>query len=100
MYSLTPTPTFKRDVKRLAKKHWPLDDLKTAINLLVTGTNAETLRSRYADHALSSSSDWRGYRELHVNGPKGDWLLIYKVEQQNLLLTLVRTGSHKDLLGR
>ena len=46
MYSLTPTPTFKRDVKRLAKKHWPLDDLKTAINLLVTGTNAETLRSR------------------------------------------------------
>ena len=90
MYSLVPTPTFKRDLKRLSKKHWPMDELKTAVNLLAAGTNAELLSKKYADHALSSSSEWKGYRELYVDGPRGDWLLIYKIEQQDLILTLVR----------
>ncbi|EPC94603.1 mRNA interferase YafQ, partial [Lacticaseibacillus paracasei subsp. paracasei CNCM I-4648] len=76
MYSLVPTPTFKRDLKRLSKKHWPMDELKTAVNLLAAGTNAELLSKKYADHALSSSSEWKGYRELYVDGPRGDWLLI------------------------
>lgn len=98
MYSLVPTPTFKRDLKRLSKKHWPMDELKTAVNLLAAGTNAELLSKKYADHALSSSSEWKGYRELHVDGPRGDWLLIYKIKQQDLILTLVRTGSHHNLL--
>lgn len=100
MYSLVPTPTFKRDLKRLSKKHWPMDELKTAVNLLAAGTNAELLSKKYADHALSSSSEWKGYRELYVDGPRGDWLLIYKIKQQDLILTLVRTGSHHNLLGK
>ncbi len=55
MYSLDPTPTFKRDIKRLSQKHWPV------VNLLAAGTSAETLSKKYADHALSSSSSWKGY---------------------------------------
>lgn len=43
MYSLVPTPTFKRDLKHLSKKHWPVDELKTAVNFLATETNAELL---------------------------------------------------------
>ncbi|MFT8407085.1 MAG: type II toxin-antitoxin system YafQ family toxin [Liquorilactobacillus nagelii] len=100
MYSLVPTPTFKRDIKRLSQKHWPVDELKPVVNLLAAGTSVETLSKKYADHALASSSSWKGYRELHVDGPRGDWLLIYKIEQQELILTLVRTGSHKDFLGK
>ncbi len=46
MYSLVPTPTFKRDLKRLSKKHWPMDELKTAVNLLAAGTNAELLKAK------------------------------------------------------
>ncbi|HAY54015.1 type II toxin-antitoxin system YafQ family toxin [Schleiferilactobacillus harbinensis] len=98
MYSLVPTPTFKRDLKQLAKKHWPMGELKTVISLLAAGTNVELLVTKYADHLLSSSSTWKGYRELHVDGPSGNWLLIYKLEKQDLVL--VRTGSHKALLGK
>ena len=100
MYSLVPTPTFERDLKRLAKKHWPFANLKRIVELLAEGTNSELLRTKYADHALSSSSAWRGFRELHIDGANGDWLLIYKIEQKDLILTLVRTGSHKSLLGK
>lgn len=41
-----------------------------AVKLLDAGTNNEILRKKYADHALSSSSTWKGYRELHVGGPR------------------------------
>ncbi|MCT3173613.1 type II toxin-antitoxin system mRNA interferase toxin, RelE/StbE family [Lacticaseibacillus rhamnosus] len=49
---------------------------------------------------MSSSSAWRGFRELHIDGVNGDWLLIYKIEPKDLILTLVKTGSHKSLLGK
>lgn len=100
MYSLIPTPTFKRDLKRLSKKHWPINELKEVVNFLATRTNTDLLSKKYADHALSSSSTWKGYRELHVDGPQRDWLLIYKIDHPNLVLYLIRTGSHKRLLGK
>lgn len=52
----------------------------------------ELLSTKYKDHALKGN--WKGYRELHI---EGDWLLIYKVDREELLLVLTRTGSH-DLL--
>ena len=38
--------------------------------------------------------NWKGYREIHI---EGDWLVIYRVEKQELQLVLTRTGSHDDL---
>ena len=29
-----------------------------------------------------------------------DWLLIYRIEDDVLVLTLTRTGSHSDLFGK
>lgn len=52
MYSLIPTPTFKRDLKRLSKKHWPINELKEVVNFLATRTNTDLLSKRYADHAF------------------------------------------------
>jgi mRNA interferase YafQ len=46
---------------------------------------------------LSSSSEWRGYRELHITP---DWLLIYRIVKKDLILVLVRTGSHKKLISK
>ena len=43
------------------------------------------------------SAQKRGYadfRECHI---KPDWLLIYRIDNEDLLLFLFRTGSHSDL---
>lgn len=85
------TPTFKRDFKRYKKKHFKMEKLNDVIHLLVK-RETEILRTQYKDHALKGK--WQGYRELHI---EDDWLLIYKIDNNNLILTLFRTGSHDDL---
>ena len=52
----------------------------------------QLLSTKYRDHQLTGS--WKGYREIHI---EGDWLVIYRVEKQELQLVLTRTGSHDDL---
>lgn len=100
MYKLTPLPTFRLDVKRLIKKHYPIDDLKQVVDLLSEGNHQDELRTDYADHALAGNSAWRGHRELHINkNYNNEWLLIYRIDNSELVLELVRTGSHKSLLG-
>ena len=54
--------------------------------------NKQLLRTKYRDHPLTEN--WKGYREIHI---EGDWLVIYRVEKQELQLVLTRTGSHDDL---
>lgn len=85
------TPTFKRDFKRYKKKHYDMSKLKRVIQLIID-KETEILRTQYKDHLLKGQ--WHGYRELHI---ENDWLLIYKVDNDNLILTLFRTSSHDDL---
>ena len=44
------------------------------------------------DHPLTG--DWKGFRECHITP---DWLLVYKLEDDILVLTLTRIGTHSDL---
>lgn len=85
------TSQFKRDAKVLFRKHYKPEKLAQAVETLML-EDRELLSTKYKDHALKGS--WKGYRELHI---EGDWLLIYKVDREELLLVLTRTGSH-DLL--
>ena len=39
-------------------------------------------------------NNWKGYREIHI---EADWLLIYRIERNELQLVLTRTGSHDQL---
>lgn len=55
----------------------------------------EQLPEQFKDHALSGN--WGGHRECHI---QPDWLLIYRVENDLLVLTLTRTGTHSDLFGK
>ena len=55
----------------------------------------ETLSEKHKDHALTGN--WIGHRECHV---LPDWLLIYRIEDDVLVLTLTRTGTHIDLFGK
>jgi len=50
------------------------------------------LPEKYKDHALVGN--WKGFRECNV---MPDWLLIYKIDADVLILTLQRTGTHSDL---
>ncbi|HFD1766185.1 TPA: type II toxin-antitoxin system YafQ family toxin [Enterococcus hirae] len=92
MLTIEFTSSFKRDYKRMMKKHYNETEFREVINLLVN-QEQEVLRTKYKDHALQGN--WKGFRELHV---QSDWLLIYKIDGKKLILTLVRTGSHDKIL--
>ena len=89
--SVFRTTQFKKDFRVLLKKHYSPDKLKQAIDALMA-QNKQLLSTKYRDHPLTGN--WKGYREIHI---EGDWLVIYRVEKQELQLVLTRTGSHDDL---
>lgn len=89
MYSIRPTTKFQKDLKRIKKRGYDISLLKEIITKLATG---EPLPDRVRDHPLSG--DYIGCRECHITP---DWLLIYEVDGNELILYLTRTGSHSDL---
>ncbi|MBM6675804.1 type II toxin-antitoxin system YafQ family toxin [Olsenella uli] len=89
--SILRTPRFKRDYKALVKKHYNMSLFEAAVRTLVA-QDADVLITRYRDHALKG--EWGGYRELHISG---DWLLVYRINEDELQLVLTRTGSHDEL---
>lgn len=82
---------FKKDLRLLAKRGY---DMKKINNVITMLAEEKPLPARYQDHALRGS--WVGYRECHI---LPDWLLIYSVNNNILLLTIVRSGTHADLFG-
>lgn len=81
--------TFKRDFKRIIKRGLNPQLLEEVITLLA---EEQKLPPKYKDHALSGV--YSGYRECHI---QPDWLLIYKIKADVLVLLLTRTGTHSDL---
>ena len=90
MYTLKFTNQFKKDYKLMIKRG---KDIALLDNVIKKIQNGEKLDAKYHDHALTGT--YRGFRECHI---QPDWLLIYFIENQIVTLTLVRTGSHSDLL--
>ena len=90
-YQIRITKKFKKSVKRATKRAKRIQKLKDIVEMLAKG---EELSSAYKDHALTGN--WIGHRELHI---EPNWLLIYKIEENILILELVDTGSHADLFG-
>jgi mRNA interferase YafQ len=78
---------FKRDFKRILKQGKNPQELEAVLLLLMAESS---LPERLDDHQLKGNYD--GYRELHI---KPDWLLVYKNEDETLVLA--RTGSHAEL---
>lgn len=91
IYEIKPTNQFKRDFKVCIKRGLDANEFKIVLNLLQNGAS---LPEKYRDHPLQPSKDYKNCRELHI---EPDWLLIYKYEDNDLILYLVRTGSHSDL---
>lgn len=80
---------FRRDIKRLLRQGADFSQLESVIEVLAIPA---PLNERYHDHPLTGN--WKGFRKCHI---QPDWLLIYRVEHEELQLT--RTGSHSDLFG-
>lgn len=86
------TTKFKKDYKLAIKRHMNMELLDDIIRALSRG---ESLPEKNKDHELSGN--WAGHRECHI---EPDWLLIYRIDDDVLVLTLTRTGTHSDLLRK
>lgn len=80
---------FKKDYKRIVKRGYDVALLEEVINQLA---NKIPLPKKYKDHGLSGN--YVGFRECHITP---DWLLIYRIDDNELILYLTRTDSHSDL---
>lgn len=87
-----PTTQFKKDYKLAIKRGLKIKLLEDVVAALAMG---EPLPDKNKDQALIGN--WVGYRECHI---LPDWLLIYRIEDDVLVLTLARTGTHSDLFGK
>lgn len=89
MLKIISSKKFEKDLKLAIKRGLDITPLKEVIDTLA---RKEVLDARYKDHALSGG--YSQFRECHV---KNDWLLIYRIEEEELSLFLFRTGTHSDL---
>ena len=91
-YTVKSTTGFKKDYERAIKRVLKIELLEQVVALLAMG---EPLPENNRYHDLSC--DWVGHRECHI---QPDWLLIYRIEDDVLVLTLARTGTHSDLFDK
>jgi len=89
MLDLVTTTQFRKDLKRIRKRGY---DLSKPDDVLQSLQREELLPAKHRDHALTG--DYIGFRECHVDP---DWLLVYAVDKDQLILTASRTGTHSDL---
>lgn len=91
-YIVKTTTQIKKDFKLVKKRGLKMELLREVITVLAMG---ETLPEKNKDHALTGN--WIGHRECHI---LPNWLLVYRLEDEVLVLTLTRTGTHSDLFGK
>ncbi len=82
---------FKKDFKLALKRGCNVAEFQKVVSLLAS---EQPLPAKYRDHALTDSREYKDVRECHI---QPDWLLIYKIYNDRLVLKLIRTGSHSDL---
>ena len=89
MYNLRFTNKIQRNIKLMKKRGKDLDKLTVVLKWL---QNGEELPAKYKDHALTGN--YIGCRECHI---EPDWLLVYAIINEELIILLLTTGSHSDL---
>ena len=91
-YELILTGKFKKSLKLARKRGLDISLLDDIVTML---QNNIPLEEKYRDHELKGK--YQGFRECHI---QPDWLLVYRMENDVLVLTLTRTGTHSDLFGK
>ena len=88
-YEIKFTNQFKKDLK-VAKKQGK--DIEKLFEIIEKLANQEPLASKYHDHGLTGK--YKGCRECHIDP---DWLLIYEIIENIMVLLLYRVGNHSEL---
>ena len=86
------TSRFQKELKLLDKRGYDLNKLTTVVKMLANG---DDLPPHYKDHPLKGR--FKNSRECHI---EPDWLLIYEINKNDLILYLTRTGTHAELFGK
>lgn len=92
MYRIEFTAEMKRNVKLMKKRGKDISKLTAVLDLLASGN---PLPQQYDDHRLSGNL--KDFRECHI---EPDWLLMYQIHDDVLILTATATGTHADLFGK
>lgn len=93
-YQIKYTKEFKKSIKKLTKQGKNIDKLLNIVDKLSKGIPLEI---KYRDHALYNDNRFQNCRDCHI---EPDWVLIYKYLDENLILLLVNTGSHSEVLEK
>ena len=91
-YEVKFTNQFRKDIKLAKKQNKDLNKLFAVVNILAEGG---ILEAKYRDHDLSG--EYKGTRECHV---EPDWLLVYEIQNDVLVLMLYRLGTHSELFKK
>ena len=89
MLEIVLSNRFKKDLKLAKKRGLDLNLMDKVVSSLAS---CQELDEKYHDHPLSGN--FEGFRECHI---LPDWLLIYRVDDEEVFLFLSRTGTHSDL---
>ena len=93
-YGVITSNKFNKQLRKIIKQG---KDIKKLSHVVKKLANGESLEEEYRDHSLIDNKYYTNCRECHI---EPDWLLIYKYNNNELLLFLIETGSHSDLFNK
>ena len=93
-YKIKFSKEFRRSLKKVKKQGKDIDKLFDIVYKL---SNGEVLEKKHKDHALYNDNRFKNCRDCHI---EPDWVLIYKYLESDIILLLVNTGSHSEVLNK
>lgn len=91
-YKIKYSKEFKKALKKVTKQGKNIDKLLNVVDMLSHG---KKLEAKYKDHMLYNDKRFKDCRDCYI---ESDWVLIYKYLEDEIILLLVNTGSHSDVL--
>lgn len=92
-YDISISSNFKKNYKKIRKQG---KDINKLIYVLEKLSNGDKLEEKYRDHLLIDDNVYKNCRECHI---ESDWLLVYRIDNNQLILLLVATGSHSEIFN-
>lgn len=94
IYEVKTTTRFNKELKKIYKQNKNIEKLIEVVEILA---NNQELDPKYKNHKLINDKNFKNCNECHI---QPDWLLIYKVQNNELILLLFATGSHSELFNK
>lgn len=93
-YNVKYSSNFKKNLRKVIKQGKNIEKLLDIVDKLA---NNEELELKHKNHKLINDKYYKNCGECHI---EPDWLLVYKYQENDLVLLLVDTGSHSDLFNK